>query len=137
MTAHRVVRVESEIGSGMNGNRSKAQRLLADPNVTTVVVEHKNRLGQQTGWSGNGADHADGVVHVVRGGKHLARARHNLQAAKLTEQQRRERWEAERWFLAADGESGKRHGNETIRLTPDNAGNQRAQHRSGRAAEHG
>ena len=42
---HRVVRVESEIGSGMNGGRSKARRLLADPEVTTVVVEHKDRLG--------------------------------------------------------------------------------------------
>ncbi|MGW3829551.1 IS200/IS605 family accessory protein TnpB-related protein, partial [Streptomyces sp. NPDC005071] len=31
----------------------------------------------------------------------------------------RQRWEAERWFLAADGESGKRFGNETIRVTPD------------------
>ncbi|MEU6323172.1 IS607 family transposase [Streptomyces sp. NPDC047009] len=43
---HRVVRVESEIGSGMNGGRSKAKRLLADPAVTTVVVEHKDRLGR-------------------------------------------------------------------------------------------
>ena len=43
---HRVVRVESEIGSGMNGGRSKARRLLADPAVTTVVVEHKDRLGR-------------------------------------------------------------------------------------------
>ncbi|MFE9096228.1 IS607 family transposase [Streptomyces sp. NPDC007264] len=42
---HRVVRVEAEIASGMNGCRSKARRLLADPNVTTVVVEHKDRLG--------------------------------------------------------------------------------------------
>jgi putative resolvase len=41
----RVVRVESEIGSGMDGGRSKAKRLLADPAVTTVVVEHKDRLG--------------------------------------------------------------------------------------------
>jgi putative resolvase len=31
---HRVVRVEAEIASGMNGCRSKARRLLADPNVT-------------------------------------------------------------------------------------------------------
>lgn len=31
----------------------------------------------------------------------------------------RERWEAERWFLQADGESGKRSGNETIRITPE------------------
>ncbi|WP_240653755.1 recombinase family protein [Streptomyces sp. AcE210] len=45
-TADRVVRVESEIGSGMNGGRSKARRVLADPDVTTVVVEHKGRLGR-------------------------------------------------------------------------------------------
>jgi len=43
---HTVVRVESEIASGMNGARSKAKRLLADPKVTTVVVEHKDRLGR-------------------------------------------------------------------------------------------
>ncbi|MER6104749.1 IS607 family transposase, partial [Streptomyces sp. NPDC001832] len=43
---HRVVRVESEIASGMNGARVKARRLLADPAVTTVVVEHKDRLGR-------------------------------------------------------------------------------------------
>ncbi|MGC9382860.1 IS607 family transposase [Streptomyces sp. MH13] len=43
---HRVVRVEAEIASGMNGCRSKARRLLADPHVTCVVVEHKDRLGR-------------------------------------------------------------------------------------------
>lgn len=43
---HRVVRVEAEIGSGMNGCRSKAKRMLADPAVTSVVVEHKDRLGR-------------------------------------------------------------------------------------------
>lgn len=43
---HRVVRVESEIGSGVDGSRSKARRLLADPDVTVVVVEHKDRLGR-------------------------------------------------------------------------------------------
>ena len=30
----------------MNGARSKAERLLADPAVTTVVVEHQDRLGR-------------------------------------------------------------------------------------------
>ncbi|MFC9914562.1 IS200/IS605 family accessory protein TnpB-related protein [Streptomyces sp. NPDC127197] len=65
------------------------------------------------------ADRDNGVVRVVRGGKKLVRARHNLEAAGLTETAWRERWEAARWFLAADGESGKRHGNETIRVTPD------------------
>jgi putative resolvase len=42
----RVVRVEAEVGSGTNGSRSKARRLLADPQVTTVVVEHSDRLGR-------------------------------------------------------------------------------------------
>lgn len=41
-----VVRVEAEVGSGMNGSRSKVRRLLADPNVTVVVVEHRERLGR-------------------------------------------------------------------------------------------
>ncbi|KUO22476.1 IS200/IS605 family element transposase accessory protein TnpB, partial [Streptomyces dysideae] len=65
------------------------------------------------------ADREAGRVHVVRGGKRLARTRHNLDAAGLTETQWRQRWEAERWFLQADGESGKRYGNETIRVSPD------------------
>ena len=45
-TGHPVVRVESQIASGVNGARTKAKRLLADPAVTTVVVEHKDRLGR-------------------------------------------------------------------------------------------
>jgi putative resolvase len=43
---HRVARVEAEVASGMNGARAKARCLLADPEVTTVVVEHRDRLGQ-------------------------------------------------------------------------------------------
>lgn len=43
---HRVVRVEAEVGSGMNGSRSKARRILADPEVILVVVEHRDRLGR-------------------------------------------------------------------------------------------
>ncbi|WP_406215467.1 IS200/IS605 family accessory protein TnpB-related protein [Streptomyces canus] len=65
------------------------------------------------------ADRDAGIVHVVRGGKRLARTRHHLDAAGLTEGAWRERWEAERWFCQADGESGKRYGNETIRISPD------------------
>ncbi|MBX9396395.1 transposase [Streptomyces sp. TRM72054] len=65
------------------------------------------------------ADREAGRVRVVRGGKRLARNRHHLEQAQLTEAGWRRRWEAERWFLKADGESGKRFGNETIRVTPD------------------
>ncbi|MEV1175858.1 IS200/IS605 family accessory protein TnpB-related protein [Nonomuraea sp. NPDC049784] len=65
------------------------------------------------------ADHQAGRVRVVRGGKRLLNTRHNLRAAGLTQDEWRQAWEAERWFLTADGESGKRYGNETIRITPD------------------
>lgn len=41
-----VVRAEAEVGSGMNGARVKVRRLLADPRVTAVVVEHRDRLGR-------------------------------------------------------------------------------------------
>ncbi|MEO6082402.1 MAG: IS200/IS605 family accessory protein TnpB-related protein [Umezawaea sp.] len=65
------------------------------------------------------ADRSAGRVRVVRGGKRLLNTRHHLGAAGVTEQRWRELWEAERWFLQADGEAGKRWGNETIRISPD------------------
>ncbi|WP_030679159.1 IS200/IS605 family accessory protein TnpB-related protein [Streptomyces cellulosae] len=65
------------------------------------------------------ADHKLGIVHVVRGGKRLARTRHHLCAAQLTEADWRRQWQAARWFVQADGESGKRFGNETLRVSPD------------------
>ena len=61
---------------------------------------------------------AAGRVRVVRGGRRLLRARANLTAAGLTAGQWRERWEAERLFLTADGEKDKAWGNETIRFNP-------------------
>ena len=41
-----VVRVESEVGSGVNGSRAKVRRLLADQTAAVVVVEHRDRLGR-------------------------------------------------------------------------------------------
>ncbi|MQY09994.1 hypothetical protein SRB5_00980 [Streptomyces sp. RB5] len=64
------------------------------------------------------ADYEAGRVRAVRGGKGRARNRHHLSEAELTQEQWRQGWEAARWFLSADGESGKRFGNETIRVTP-------------------
>ncbi|MGW2819780.1 IS200/IS605 family accessory protein TnpB-related protein [Streptomyces sp. NPDC001443] len=63
------------------------------------------------------ADRAADRVHVVRGGKRLAHLRHHLDQAGLDAEAWRERWRAARMFLTADGESGKRFGNETIRVT--------------------
>jgi IS605 OrfB family transposase len=65
------------------------------------------------------AEREEGRVSVVRGGRRLLKQRHNLGAAQKTPEQWCQEWEAARWFLTADGESGKRHGNETIRVTPD------------------
>ncbi|MCX5406259.1 hypothetical protein OHA37_20585 [Streptomyces sp. NBC_00335] len=51
---------------------------------------------------------------IVIGGRKLAKMRHRLTAAGLTEAGWRERWDARRLFLTADGESGAPHGNYTI-----------------------
>ncbi len=41
-----MVRVVSEVGSGVNGTRTKVRRMLADPKVIAVVVERRGRLGR-------------------------------------------------------------------------------------------
>ncbi|MGH3969478.1 MAG: hypothetical protein ACRDTV_15520 [Mycobacterium sp.] len=49
------------------------------------------------------ADRAERRVHVCDGGKRLAKARHRLDAAGLTVVQWRERWEAARYRIVANG----------------------------------
>jgi putative resolvase len=63
----RVVRIESEVGSGMNGARVKVRRLLADPRVATVVVEHRDRPGAD--------EHRTGGVRVLGARASIGRAR--------------------------------------------------------------
>jgi putative resolvase len=41
-----VAEVVTEVGSGLNGKRPKLKRLLADPQVTVIVVEHRDRLAR-------------------------------------------------------------------------------------------
>ncbi|MBT2511716.1 hypothetical protein J7I98_39265 [Streptomyces sp. ISL-98] len=55
---------------------------------------------------------------VVVGGRCLAKIRHNLTDAGLTGAGWRQRWDAARMFLTADGESGAPHGNYTISVDP-------------------
>ena len=59
---------------------------------------------------------AAGCPSITVGGKRLWRSRNHLDAAQISEQQWRDRWDAARMFLTADGESGKAGGNETIRV---------------------
>ncbi|WP_329452436.1 transposase [Streptomyces sp. NBC_01724] len=89
------------------GYRSKNEWFRKSRRLATLEERHTAAVAE---WQA-------GRVRVVRGGKRLLNTRHHLTEAGLTEEQWRERWEAERWFLAADGESGKRFGNETIRVT--------------------
>ena len=57
-----------------------------------------------------------GRPSITVGGKRLWRNRNHLDATDMDEQQWRDRWDAARMFLTADGESGKPGGNETIRV---------------------
>ncbi|WP_326819030.1 transposase [Streptomyces sp. NBC_01762] len=91
------------------GYRSKSEWFRKSRRLAALEARHAAAV----------ADWQAGRVRVVRGGKRLLNTRHHLAEAELTEEQWRDRWEAERWFIAADGESGKRFGNETIRVTPD------------------
>jgi putative resolvase len=40
----RVAASIGEIGSGLDGQRPKLMKLLADPSIKTIVVEHRDRL---------------------------------------------------------------------------------------------
>ena len=59
-----------------------------------------------------------GRISVCRAGKALAKVHHHLDEAGLTEEQWRERWQAKRLFLTADGEKDQLWGNLTIRWHP-------------------
>lgn len=43
---HDVGEVVCEVGSGLNGKRPKLRRVLSDPSVSVVVVEHRDRLAR-------------------------------------------------------------------------------------------
>jgi hypothetical protein len=88
-------------GYPSRAERHQKQRRLQ--HLTARLVEVERRL-------------AAGRVSVCRGGRRLAKARHHLEDASLTEQRWRQLWQAERWFLTADGEADKALGNETIRV---------------------
>jgi hypothetical protein len=91
-------------GYATRKERWAKQQRLQHLQASLARVEH--RLGQ-------------GRVSVVRGGRRLAKARHRLEDADLTEGQWQALWAAKRWFICADGESDKPLGNETIRVHPE------------------
>ncbi len=42
----RVLRTEAEVGSGLLGRRRRLMRLLADPQIPAIAVEHRDRLAR-------------------------------------------------------------------------------------------
>ncbi|MGW1087645.1 IS200/IS605 family accessory protein TnpB-related protein [Streptomyces sp. NPDC002596] len=100
---------EKDTKRAAGGYRSKGEWFRKSRRLSMLEDRHATAVAE---WQA-------GRVRVVRGGRRLLNTRHHLAQAGLTEDQWRERWEAERWFIAADGESGKRFGNETIRVAPD------------------
>ncbi|MGW1554840.1 IS200/IS605 family accessory protein TnpB-related protein, partial [Streptomyces sp. NPDC002346] len=111
MLRHRLSLPVGEKGTkrAAGGYRSKGEWFRKSRRLAALEARHAAAV----------AEFQAGRVRVVRGGRRLLNTRHHLTQARLTEDQWRERWDAERWFIAADGESGKRFGNETIRVTPD------------------
>ena len=64
------------------------------------------------------ADFQSGRVHVVDGGKRLAKSRHHLNAAHLTEAEWRQQWDCARDRIKAKGCGDEPFGNLTITVTP-------------------
>ncbi|MGW4913622.1 hypothetical protein [Streptomyces sp. NPDC004270] len=94
-----------ERGYADQAERWQKQRHLRKLRARLGVVERQIQLGRPS---------------IVVGGRHLAGTRHRLVEAGLTEARWRERWEAARLFLTADGESGAPYGNYTISVDPGN-----------------
>jgi hypothetical protein len=105
-------RLKAPCGQRMNGVRGyptqaehwQKQRRLAVLTARLTAVENR-------------VEH--GCPSIVVGGRRLAKIRHNLTDAQLTEAEWREHWDTERMFLTADGESGAPYGNYTITVEPD------------------
>jgi hypothetical protein len=93
-------------GYATQAERYEKQRRLQ--HLTSRLAEVEQRIAQ-------------GRASVCRGGRRLAKLRHAVDRAdvRLTKAEWRERWEARRLFLTADGEAEAPWGNQTIRVHPD------------------
>lgn len=113
-----IARVEARLARPLGAKADKAARLVRGYATRAEWHAKSRRLHVlRDRLTAVEADWAAGRVHVVRGGKKLAGLRHRLDDAGIDGQTWRDQWQAARLFLAADGESGKRYGNETVRVT--------------------
>ena len=65
------------------------------------------------------AEREENRVRVVEGGNRLAQTRHHLDTAGLTPSQWRDRWDAARYRIAANGSTDEPFGNLTITVSAD------------------
>ncbi|MGT2531311.1 hypothetical protein ACU4GG_32855 [Streptomyces nojiriensis] len=90
---------------GYTDQAERAQKQCRLQVLTTRLAEVERRIEA-------------GHPAIVVGGRRLAKVRHHLADAGLTETGWRERWDSARMFLTADGESGAPHGNYTSSVDP-------------------
>jgi hypothetical protein len=96
-----------------------ATRVKGYPTVQVKAAKQRRLAHLEAVAARVRADHRAGRVHVVRGGRKLLHARLHLQQAGLDMAQWRQQWFEARLRIEADGEAGKRYGNETIAIAPD------------------
>jgi hypothetical protein len=112
----RVRKIESRLAvpAGGKDGRVRGYATPAERHAKTLRLKAlKSRLARVQRRLDSGA------VSVVRGGRRLLRSRLDLEDAGLTGAQWRQRWDAARLFIQADGERDKELGNETLRWHPD------------------
>ena len=113
--AARVRKIEARVAvqAGEKRGRTAGYATPAERHAKTIRLKAlRARLARAEQRIGAGA------VPVTRGGRRLMRARLNLREAGLTLEEWRQRWQAARLFITADGEKGKPFGNETLRWNP-------------------
>lgn len=108
------IRRRLDVGVGERVGKVSGYRTAAEAHAKARRLEHLTTRLTAAGASLDAARPA-----VVVGGGQLWSVRENLMEAHLTVEQWQEKWNSTRAFFTADGETGKKHGNETIRVTPD------------------
>ena len=105
-------RTTSLVGAGDRGDAVVGYRSAAERFAKTRRLAALRAVGLSIAECALAA----GRPSITVGGKRLWRNRNHLDTTDMSEQQWRDRWDAARLFLTADGESGKAGGNETIRV---------------------
>jgi hypothetical protein len=130
-----VKRLQARLAVGVGQARGRGRSRVRGYHSQAERFQKQRRLQHLLSRLGEVEERlAAGRVSVCRGGRRLAKLRHAVaggavvgdgrrgkdrRATQVTRMQWRERWEAERLFLTADGEADKAWGNETIRVHPD------------------